>query len=72
MDNVAVVRGIRTDDYFLCTGIISRGSHGGNGNVSEMVSGLASIKPIKDFERCQSRRFIPARLWPLRAAVKCQ
>lgn len=42
------------------------------GNVSEMLFDLASIKPIKDFERCQSRRFIPARLRPLRAAGKCQ
>lgn len=38
------------------------------GNVSEMLFDLASIKPIKDFERCQSRRFIPARLRPLRSA----
>lgn len=44
----------------------------GNGDVSGMVFGWASIKPINDFERCQSRRFIRARLWPLGAAVKCR
>lgn len=46
----------------VCAGIISRGSHCGNVNVSEMVFILVSIKCIKDFEHCQSRRFISARL----------